>query len=279
MPAVPSCILDPVRDQFLALLPARPVTHPLGCHRPRIPDEVVFGKLIEVLVTGCGYERAADATCSATTIRRRRDEWVAAGIIEDLRLAALAAYDQMIGLDLTALPLDGCITKAPGGGEAAGPSPVDRAKQGIKRSTVTDANGIPLGTVIAPANVHDHALLDATLHTLAPFEPLGPRPVVHLDAGYDYQPCRQVLARHELLADIAHRGKQAPLQAGTRWAVERTHAWLSAYGKLRRCTERRTTIITFYLALASTLVTIRNLISSAWTHYRWPTRPTTKRIR
>ncbi|MCW2502855.1 MAG: hypothetical protein JWO79_1139, partial [Actinomycetia bacterium] len=38
-------------------------------------------------------------------------------------------------------------------------------------------------------------------------------------------------------------------------------------------------IITFYLSLASTLVTIRNLISSAWTHYRWPTRPTTKRIR
>jgi transposase len=279
VPAVPSCILDPVRDQFLALLPPRKVSHPLGCYRRRVPGEVVFGKLIEVLVTGCGYERAADETCSATTLRRRRDEWAAAGVIEQLRLAAIAAYDRMIGLDLANLPVDGCITKAPGGGELAGPSPVDRAKQGIKRSTISDGNGIPLGTVIAPANIHDHALLDATLHTLTAIGPLNYRPVAHLDAGYDYQPCRDVLARHELLADIAHRGRQAPLQAGTRWVIERTHAWLSAYGKLRRCTERRATIISFYTALASTLVTVRNLISSAWTHYRWPNRPTTKRIR
>ena len=35
MPVVPSCILDPFRTQFLALLPERVVTHPLGCHRRR----------------------------------------------------------------------------------------------------------------------------------------------------------------------------------------------------------------------------------------------------
>ena len=38
-----------------------------------------------------------------------------------------------------------CITKAPCGGEMAGKRPVDREKQGIKRSTIVDANGIPLG--------------------------------------------------------------------------------------------------------------------------------------
>jgi hypothetical protein len=32
------------------------------------------------------------------------------------------------------LAIDGCITKAPGGGQVAGPSPVDRRKQGLKRS-------------------------------------------------------------------------------------------------------------------------------------------------
>ncbi|MFD5511452.1 IS5/IS1182 family transposase, partial [Streptomyces sp. NPDC127051] len=35
MPAVPSCLLKPVRDQFLALLPDREDHHPLGCHNPR----------------------------------------------------------------------------------------------------------------------------------------------------------------------------------------------------------------------------------------------------
>ena len=72
MPAVPSCILDPLREQFLALLPAHLDDHPLGCHRPRIGDAVVFDKLVEALVFGAGYERIADAACSATTMRRRR---------------------------------------------------------------------------------------------------------------------------------------------------------------------------------------------------------------
>ena len=46
MPALPSFIIDPLWDQFAALIPIREVTHPLGCHRPRIPDRVVFEKLI-----------------------------------------------------------------------------------------------------------------------------------------------------------------------------------------------------------------------------------------
>jgi hypothetical protein len=42
------------------LLPHRDDAHPLGCHRPRIPDRVVFDNLIQVLVFGCGYRRIAD---------------------------------------------------------------------------------------------------------------------------------------------------------------------------------------------------------------------------
>jgi transposase len=82
--------------QFAALLPTRQVHHPLGCHRPRIPDRVIFDKLVQVLVFGCGYRRIADQACSATTLRRRRDEWITLGVADRLRLAALAAYDRML---------------------------------------------------------------------------------------------------------------------------------------------------------------------------------------
>jgi hypothetical protein len=58
-------------------------------------------------------------------MRRRRDEWTRLGVFDRLRLAALDAYDTMIGLDLADLCVDGCITKAPCGGECAGRSPVD----------------------------------------------------------------------------------------------------------------------------------------------------------
>jgi hypothetical protein len=61
---------------------------------------------------------------------------------------ALSAYDRIIGLDLGDISVDGCITKAPCGGDKAGPSPVDRRKQGLKRSTATEADGVPLGELL-----------------------------------------------------------------------------------------------------------------------------------
>lgn len=113
--------------------------HPLGCHRPRIDDRVVFDKLVEALVFGAGYERIACPGCSATTLRRRRDEWIRLGVWDRLRLACLDAYDRLIGLDLADLAVDGCTTKAPCGGQCAGRSPVDRGKGGVKRSQLTEA--------------------------------------------------------------------------------------------------------------------------------------------
>src|SRR6266545_1349562 len=90
VPALPSSVLEPLWDQIAALLPARQDTHPLGCHRPRIPDRIVFDKLIQVLVFGCGYRKIADATMSGSP-------WL--GLAEQLRLLVLAAYDRLLGLD------------------------------------------------------------------------------------------------------------------------------------------------------------------------------------
>ena len=74
MPAVPFCLLEPLWDQFAALLPAQEgysVGHPLGCHRRRVPDRVVFEHVVLALVHGSGYERIASPGCSDRTIRRR----------------------------------------------------------------------------------------------------------------------------------------------------------------------------------------------------------------
>ena len=79
--------------------------------------------------------------------------------------------------------MDGCTTKAPCGGQTAGPSPVDRRKQGLKRSVAVEAGGIPLAALPAPANHRDDGLLAATLDALEVVWPLPAQPVVHLDAG------------------------------------------------------------------------------------------------
>ncbi|HEV2108535.1 MAG TPA: IS5 family transposase [Thermomicrobiales bacterium] len=273
MPAIQACIIEPIGDQFCDLLPPRHIEHPLGCHRPRVPDRVVFDKLVQVLVFGCAYERIADDTCSATTLRRRRDEWTDAGVMDRLQALVLDAYDQMIDLELGDVAVDGCVTKAPCGGELAGRSPGDRGKQGIKRSTAVDAHGIPLGAIAAPANHHDSPLLDPTLDTLAVFGPCSAPMTVHLDRGYDSGVTRERLDRRGLRAEISPKGKPAPLAATKRWVVERTHAWINAHKKLVWCTERRARVIAFWLAFSAVIIIVGRLVRQGWTRYRWEGRP------
>jgi Transposase DDE domain len=189
----------------------------------------------------------------------------------------LDAYDRMLGLELSDLAIDGCITKAPCGGQVAGPSPVDRGKQGLKRSVAAEATGIPLAAVPAPANRHDSPLLaptlDKTLDTLTRLGPLPTTITVALDAAYDSDTTRTTLAERNLAGQVAHKGIRAPIQATSRWPVERTHAWGNQFGKLRWCTERTTPVVAFWLALAHTIITLGRLLRRAWTCYRWEGRP------
>jgi transposase len=275
--------LEPLWDQFAALLPVRneyAESHPLGCHRRRVPDRTVFKYIVLALVHGSGYERIAGAGCSDRTIRRRVKQWAELGISEKVHALALEAYDRMIGLGLSEISVDGCITKAPSGGDKAGRSPVDRGKQGLKRSVASDACGVPLGIVSDGANRHDSPLLGPTLDAAQAQVGAMPETVnVNLDRGYDSAKSRLLIAELGFTAEIARKGVPAPIQAGKRWVVERTHSWMNDYGKLRRCTERSGEVVDFYLYLAATLVTLRMLIRRSTSRYRWDGRPTTRRLK
>lgn len=273
MSAVPSFIIDPIWHQFQALIPQVLDTHPLGCHRPRISDRIIFDKLVQVLVFGVSYVKIADTTCSATTLRQRRDEWITAGIFAKLEQFCLDAYDKIIGLELENIVIDGCIVKAPCGGEAAGKSPVDRGKQGTKRSLMVDASGIPIGCVVAPANRNDSPLLAPTLAKLGRFGfDLPEQITVHLDAGYDSGKTRALLTELGCQWEISTKGE--PLQAGGRWVVERTNSWHNrGFRKLHVCTEVRARVIDAFIQFANAIIIIRRLISEAWIRYRWGGRP------
>lgn len=275
MPALQPYIIEPLWEQFRSLLPERNVDHPLGCHRPRVPDRVVFEKLVAVLVFGCAYWRVADEGCSATTIRRRRDEWIEGGLMDKMEGIALSSYDRMVGLETSDVSVDACITKAPRGGSKAGKSPVDRGKRGIKRSTVVDANGVPLGVLAAGANRHESPLLGPTLDAAegkAGVE-IGEGANVHLDRAYDSHKTRGLLEERGLVGVIARKGLPAPLTAGLRWVVERTNSWHNAHKKLLWCTEREDRVIDFWIAFSNVVIVVRRLVREGWVRYRWEGRP------
>ena len=135
--------------------------------------------------------------------------------------------------------------------------------------------GGALPVVSSAANRHDGP-------TLAGLDSLCPLPdgiAAHLDRGYDSAAIRDLLAGLAIIGVIARKGESSPLQVGKRWVVERTHAWMNGYGKLRRCTEHAGTVVDFYLFLAATFVVTRCLIRQARTRYRWDNRPTTRRLK
>lgn len=65
-----------------------------------------------------------------------------------------------------------------------GRNPTDRGKQGVKRSLMTDANGLPLSLVVAAANTHDIKLVADTLDGLQTGRP-GQKIRLCLDKGYE----------------------------------------------------------------------------------------------
>jgi IS5 family transposase len=194
--------------------------------------------------------------------------------MEALRQIALSAYDRLIGLELEEVAVDGCITKAPCGGDKAGKSPVDRGKQGTKRSTAVDGKGIPLGSISAGANRHDSPLLVPTLeHAASSVGSLPEEASIHLDRAYDSFLTRQRLRERNLIAQIAKKGQSAPLRSGQRWVSERTNSWQNAHKKLVWCTERVGRVIDFWVAFSEVVIIVRRLIREGWMHYRWEGRP------
>jgi hypothetical protein len=53
VPALEPYLIEPICEQFCALLAERKTDHRLGCHRPRLSERIVFEKLVQVLVFGC----------------------------------------------------------------------------------------------------------------------------------------------------------------------------------------------------------------------------------
>jgi transposase len=273
--------LDPeVRDivwaAIEALIPARIDTHPLGCHRRRIPDRDCFDVILVRLVTGCSWEdaeRLCGNKVSDTTARARRDEWNRSGIFDRISNAAIEGYDRIIGLDFSDVSVDGSLQKSPCGGQDSGPNPTDRGKLGWKWSILVDAAGIPIGWEVSGANRNDSVLLASTIDDLGGRGMLGEIETIWLDRGYDSELTRDRLAERNITdAMIAARRKRGgsgvkknqPM--GLRWPVERTNSWLSNFGQLRRNTDRKRPHKVAQLALAITFLIVAKLID--WRN-RW----------
>jgi len=251
MLALHPSVFEPMWETAESLIPPVVDNHPLGCHRPRVSDRTCFLGIVVRVTTGCSWEVAGRLVgVGENTLRRRRNEWLRAGVFSGLARLALSAYDHIIGLQLHEVSIDASLHKAPMGGDGTGPSRVDRGKLGWKWSIATEAAGIPVGWITAAANTADLNLVEDTLDAVDAHGYEVEIEQAHLDRGYDAVAVRELFAESGIQAHIAHRSRHVrgrkygtrarnPIPLGRRWRIERSNSWLSNCGQLRRSTDRK----------------------------------------
>ena len=84
--------------------------------RPPLPNRTAMNGIFYVLRTGCQWKAVPRCYGAGSTVHKRFQEWVRAGIFERMWTAGLMAYDETEGIDWSWLAIDGAMTKAPLGG-------------------------------------------------------------------------------------------------------------------------------------------------------------------
>ncbi|WP_397293185.1 IS5 family transposase [Pandoraea sputorum] len=145
-------------------------------------------------------------------------------------------------------------------GELTGPKPTDRSRPGSKHHILVDANGIPVSAILTGANRNDVTQLLPLVDAIPPIrgvrgQPLLKPKVIYADRGYDSEPHRQRLRERGIKPVFARRRTEHGSGLGKfRWVVERTHAWLHNFRRLRIRFERRADIREAFLKLGCSLV-------------------------
>src|SRR5262249_18066348 len=107
-------VVDTIWAAIEPLVPMPVETHPLGCHRPRLADRDCSEVSVGRPATGRRWPDAGRLCAnrvSDTPARDRRDNWITAGVFDAIANEAIAAYDRIIGLDLSDTAVDGSLHK------------------------------------------------------------------------------------------------------------------------------------------------------------------------
>ena len=233
--------------------------------RPPMPNRTAFFAMFYLMRTGCQWKAIPRSLGAGSTVHDRFQAWQKAGVFRELWTTGLLEYNTDVGLDFEWQSLDGCITKAPLGGEKTGPNPTDRGKKGTKRHLLTEAAGIPIGLVVTGANRHDKTQVEAVFENMPLLPPLPTEEQPqHFcgDKGYDYPDVRSLIGFMQMIDHIKSRGEEKtdlrlPGYRARRWVCERTHSWMNRFRRLLIRWEKKLDNFLAFLHLACSFIVWR----------------------
>jgi transposase len=190
------------------------------------------------------------------TCWRRLRDWQADGTWDKIHQVLLDKLRGADKIDWSRALIDSSLVRAAYGGEATGPSPVDRSKPGTKHHVITDAHGLPLASSVTAANVNDITRLGPLYNAIPPVagqvgHPKKKPDALQGDLADDSEPHRQGLRDLGVEPVLPEKGIDDQSGWGeARWPVERTLAWLHQNRRRRVRSERRPDIHQALLTLA-----------------------------
>lgn len=252
-------------DLACPMLPPEKEIGPKGGRRPK-SHHTVLKVIWFVLVTSCRWKDVPEEMgCCGETARTRLQSWEREGIWSQLHQLLLTMLNHEGQLHLETAIIDTTQVRAFGGGDATGPSPVDRRKKGTKYTLLVDRDGVPLVIHAAPANSSDHceilpAVVDFPVVGGKPGRPRTHPKDLYGDAGFDSEPTRCILRWLGIEPHIRHRDEKHGSHLGrVRWVVERTISWIKGLRRMRVRYDRSDTTIDAWTSIAAAVVCLHIL--------------------
>jgi transposase len=250
------------------LLPAEREIGPQG-GRPPAAHYSVLKVIWFVLVTGCRWKDVPqELGCCGETARTRLQAWESAGVWHQVHMLLLTTLREHNQLHLETAIIDSTQVRAFGGGEATGPSPVDRRKKGTKFTLLVDREGVPLVMRAVAANRSDQLEILPTVASFPEVPGKPGRPPTHpkqlyADAGFDCEATRSVLRWMGIESHIRRRNSEHGSHLGrVRWVVERTISWIKGLRRMRTRYDRSETSIDAWTSIAAAVVCMNILLEA-----------------
>jgi putative transposase len=200
--------------------------------RPRTGQREALDGIIYILRSGSQWNQLPRYFGDDSSVHRTMQRWIAKGVFQRIWAVLIESCQELGGVNWQWQSADCSMGKARFGGDLVGPNPTDRAKNGTKRSIIVEADGGPLGVVVAGANVHDTKLLKQTIEAIVVErpEPTKQNPQhLCLDKGYDNPTGHAAAEQGNYVSHIRRIGEEKKNLQGhkrkkaRRWVVERTH--------------------------------------------------------
>lgn len=233
-------------------------------------DRDALRGIVYVLLKGVSWRDvpAAQIGCSGVRAWRRLRDWTYAGVWPCLHEVLLAELRRAGLLVMDDAAIDSSHVRALKGGRTPGRHRSTVPAPGSKHHIIVDRYGTPLAVSLTSGNRRDVTQLVPLPDAIPHLRDLRGRPRhrprrLSAGRGYGFDKYRRLIRARGITPKTARRGTPHGSGLGrTRWAAERTLAWLHQFKRLRIRDEIHGTPHLALLQLACSIICMRRLRTS-----------------